>query len=152
MAPSVRRQLVAQLVNDVDATVLNALLQDEALCTCGRVLRIREALSVLESWLLRDPELAPAKRQLQRTREAANLFAMDKTVLTDDDAVRAAFSVLNAAQLARLLQYYHPDAFNTLSVDPALINSMKLKGLDAEDAPLKADGHAWCTAPAPRRA
>ena len=72
--------------------------------------------------------------------------------MADDDAVRAAFSVLNAAQLARLLQYYHPDAFNTLSVDPALINSMKLKGLDAEDAPLKADGHAWCTAPAPRRA
>lgn len=144
LPPSVRRQLVAQLVYDIDATVFNALVRDETLCTCARVFRIRMAMSVLERWLLRDPELAPAKRQLRYTREAANLFAMDKSVLADDGAIAAAFAALNIAQLARLLQYYHPDDLNRLSVDAALLRDIKLKALEADNAPLEVDGHAWC--------
>ena len=145
----VRRQLVAQLVHDVDATVFNALVRDEALCTCARVFRIRVAMSVLEGWLLRDPELAPAKRQLRYTREAANLFAMDKAVLADDGAIAAAFSALNIVQLARLLQYYHPDDLNKLPVDATLLRDIKFKALEAENTPLEVDGHAWIS-PSPK--
>ena len=148
LPPSVRKQLMSQIVFDIDATVFNELVKDESLCTCDRVFKIRQAMSAVESWLLKDSEIAAAKRQLQHIREVANLFAMDKTILTDDEAINAAFSALNVTQLARLLEYFHPDDLNKLTVDPALIRDMKVKALNvADQAPLEVDGHRWYNLP-----
>jgi len=148
LPPSVRKQLITQIVYDIDATVFNELVKDESLCTCDRVFKIRKAMSAVESWLLKDSEIASAKRQLQRIREVANLFAMDKTILTDDEAIHAAFSALNIPQLARLLEYYHPDDLNKLTVDPDLIRDMKVKALEvADSAPIEVDGHQWYNLP-----
>jgi len=148
LPPSIRKQLMSQIVYDIDATVLNELVKDQSLCTCDRVFKIRQAMTAIESWLLKDSEIAAAKRQFRYIREVANLFAMDKTVLTDEEAVNAAFSALNVSHLARLLEYYHPDDLNGLTVDPNLIRDMKVKALEAADsAPLEADGHRWFNLP-----
>jgi len=148
LAPSIRKQLMTQIVYDIDATVFNILIKDKSLCSCNRAFKIRQSMSSVESWLLKDPEIASAKRQLQLVREAANLFAMDKSVLTDDEAIASAFSVLNVNRLACLLQLFQPDDLNQQAVDPAIIRDMKVKALAAGDkAPLEVDGHRWYNLP-----
>jgi len=151
LAPSIRKQLMSQIVYDIDATVFNILIKDKSLCSCDRVLKIRQAMSSVERWLLKDSEIASAKRQLQLVREVANLFMMDSSVLTDDEAMKAAFSALNIRQIACLLDLFKPDDLKQESIDPALIRDLKVKAADAGDkAPLEVDGHKWFNLPKPK--
>jgi len=148
LAPSIRKQLMSQIVYDIDCTVFNVLIGDKSLCKCDRVLKIRQAMSTVERWLQKDSDIASAKRQLQLVREVANLFMMDASVLADDEAMEAAFSVLNIRQIATLLELFEPDDLKHEAVDPATIRDLKVKALDAGDsAPLEAEGHRWFNAP-----
>jgi len=148
LAPSIRKQLISQIVYDIDATVFNVLIGDKTLCSCDRVLKIRQAMSSVERWLLKDAEISAAKRQLQLIREVANLFMIDESVLSDDDAINAAFSVLNIRQIAILLEMFKPDEMKKETVDPNLIRDLKVKAVEAGDkAPLEVDGHRWYNLP-----
>eukprot|EP01119_Soliformovum_irregulare_P016884 TRINITY_DN4954_c0_g1_i4.p1 TRINITY_DN4954_c0_g1~~TRINITY_DN4954_c0_g1_i4.p1 ORF type:complete len:136 (-),score=49.93 TRINITY_DN4954_c0_g1_i4:8-415(-) len=54
-------------------------------------------------------------KQLLLTKQSANLMAMDKNLVTDDETVHDIFSELNSAQILHFLKYFKPDE---LSPDP----------------------------------
>ena len=139
----VRQQAVAQLVYSIDATVLNALLSDAALCTCQTGMNVRLAVGNLEGALARDRDTFPARRQLQRVREASSLFVMPKDAFADTDAAVAAFSSLTLPQIARLLEYYHPDALNADSIDASVLRDVASRAHSAPDTTLLLDPLAW---------
>jgi len=136
---ALRRSFVAQLVHGIDSLVVNALLTRQQFCCCETGFTLRMSMSNLESWLQRDPDTVAARKQLCHVREAVNFFVMDKTIFSDDSSVAAAFSALNIAQLARLLEYFHPDELNHSGVDTALVREMNSKAHAAPDCPLQLD-------------
>ena len=136
---ALRRAFLAQLVHAVDALVVDALLARQEFCTCATGFALRMGLSSLEAWLQRDPDTVPARRRLARAREAANFFVMDKALFADDAAVAAAFRALNVAQLARLLEYFHPDELSRTTVDAALVRDMNAKAHAAPECSLLID-------------
>lgn len=136
---TLRRSFLAQLVHAVDALVVDALLARQEFCTCATGFALRMGLSSLEAWLQRDPDTVPARRRLCHVREAANFFVMDKALFADDAAVAAAFAALNVAQLARLLEYFHPDELARTTVDAALIRDMNAKAHAAPECALQID-------------
>lgn len=143
ISPAVRRQVVAQLVYSIDATVLNALLSDEALCTCQTGMNVRLAVGNLEGALAKDRDTFPARRQLQRVREASSLFVMPKDAFADTDAAVAAFPSLTLPQIARLLESFHPDALNADSIDAAVLRDIASRAHGAPDTTLLLDPLAW---------
>jgi len=126
----IRRAFVAQLVHGIDAILINAMLSRQEFCCCKTGFTLRMSMSSLETWLQRDPDTVGARKQLCHAREAANFFVMDKTILSDDSAISAAFTALTIGQLARLLEYFRPDALNPESVDASLVREMNRKAHD----------------------
>lgn len=141
---AMRKQVAAQLVYCVNAGMFNAFVTRPELCTCSSGFQIRLAMSQLEDWLVRDQDAFPARKRLEHVREASNLFVMDKKILRDDEAVKAAFSALNIAQLTRLLESFRPDQLSKTGVDPAILQEMKSKAQSGSwDLQIQLDPHAW---------
>jgi len=131
---TIRRTFVAQLVHSIDSMLVNAMLSRQEFCCCKTGFTLRMSMSSLEAWLQRDPDTVGARKQLCHAREAANFFVMDKSILSDDSAVSAAFTALSIGQLARLLEYFRPDDLNPDSVDTSLVREMNRKAMDNSSA------------------
>jgi len=50
---------------------------------------------------------------------------MDKKILKEEEAVKSAFSALNPAQIARLVDAFRPDALSKTGVDAATMAEVK---------------------------
>ena len=76
-------------------------------------------------------------------REASSLFVMPKDAFADTDAAVAVFPSLTLPQIARLLEYLHPDALNADRIDAAVLRDITARAHSAPDTTLLLDPLAW---------
>jgi len=112
---------VGQLLNWLNASLVNTLLTTASLCRAGTAYSTKVSLSHIEQWiaashttqLIGDRAVSLCtwlSDRLEALREAANVLVVDKSVFMSPD-LSSIFVVLNTAQISRLLTQFQTDEY-----------------------------------------
>lgn len=137
------KQTMDQAFWCINGTLFNELVNRPEYCTCGMALHIKEALSELERFISRDRSLAFAKKRLMLVKDTANLFMMDKKLLTDDEVFSTAIPSLNMSQVLKLLDNFTPDSFMDSKVDSSIMQLTRSRVNTRGSQQIKVDPHAF---------
>ncbi|KAH3760637.1 hypothetical protein Pelo_7568 [Pelomyxa schiedti] len=125
MPQNLCNQFFSQLCHWINAILFNKLVCFPHLCTCGNGIQVKLGLSMIEDFLSKTSYLSTAKEYLEHTRQACNLFFMDKSILLDQGSLTSIFGCLNVCQITLLVQSFKPDMFSPVPVDPKILVALK---------------------------
>eukprot|EP01116_Phalansterium_solitarium_P019767 TRINITY_DN563_c0_g1_i8.p1 TRINITY_DN563_c0_g1~~TRINITY_DN563_c0_g1_i8.p1 ORF type:complete len:818 (+),score=352.88 TRINITY_DN563_c0_g1_i8:572-3025(+) len=127
IADKIVDSFMTQVFYFVDAQLFNALLSAPQLFTCNSGFQIKISLSQVESTLGKADKhlLSIANNQFGHIREAANLLAMDKSLVADEEMIEQVFSSLNVVQIKHIVDRFKPDDVSPVPVDRAVRKSLE---------------------------
>ncbi|XVE81493.1 hypothetical protein DITRI_Ditri15bG0068800 [Diplodiscus trichospermus] len=123
------RKIFAQTFAYINMQLFNSLLLRRECCTFSNGEYVKAGLAELELWCtkVKDEYAASSWDELKHTRQAVGFLVINqKSRISYDEITNDLCTVLSVQQLYRVCTLYRDDNYNTQSVSPDVISSMKL--------------------------
>ncbi|KAI3459593.1 hypothetical protein Pfo_016256 [Paulownia fortunei] len=135
--PVLVQKIFTQIFSYINIQLFNSLLLRRECCTFSNGEYVKAGLAELELWCGCAQEYAgPSWDELKHVRQAVGFLVIhQKSRITYDDITTDLCPILSIQQLYRICTLYWDDNYNTRSVSPDVISSMKiLMTEDSNDA------------------
>ena len=129
-------QFFSRVTYFINAAVFNALLENKEYCTPDRTMNARLAITEIETRFRRRPPFKKAVDQFAHVKEAANMFALDSSLLVDVEFLVAIVPDLNLPQISRLADNFTP------ALDSAFVQKLKTDA-EGDDRELLLESFKW---------
>ncbi|KAF2285577.1 hypothetical protein GH714_005606 [Hevea brasiliensis] len=126
--PILVQKIFTQILSHINVQLFNSLLLHRECCTFSNGEYVKAGLDELELWCgqARDEYIGSAWDELKHTRQAVGFLVIhQKSRISYDEISSDLCPVLNIQQLYRVCTLYWDDNYNTQSVSPDVISSMK---------------------------
>jgi len=124
------KEIITQLIKYMDARLFNMLLDDPSLCTASNALKMKMAISQIESNVAKEKLLHELMNTggLKNTKDGSNLIVMDKAVAADTQTAKEIFPALSFRQMKSLLLNFKPDDICPDKVDQKTLDALEELG------------------------
>ncbi|XP_022874207.1 myosin-6-like [Olea europaea var. sylvestris] len=136
--PVLVQRIFTQIFSYIDVQLFNSLLLRRECCTFSNGEYVKAGLDELELWCghAKEKYVGSSWDELKHVRQAVGFLVIhQKLRITYEDLTSDLCPMLTIQQLYRICTLYRDDNFNTSSVSPDIISSMKnIMMLDSHDA------------------
>jgi len=140
LSQPVVNKLLCQLFYFIDAQSFNALLKRTDLFNASGGFQIKMSLSKLEGSLGKlDKQLHLITKNLNHIKEVANLLVIDKSVVSDEDAIKSVFSNVNIRVVDHVLQKFKPDEMAPDTIPDTIKRNVSLAAKNHPELKLELD-------------
>ncbi|CAN0905013.1 XI-2 [Linum grandiflorum] len=126
--PYLTQKVFCQTFAHINAQLFNSLLLRRECCTFSNGEFVKSGLDELEAWCVQAKEefIGSAWNELKHTRQTVGFLVIhQKSRISYDDIANDLCPALSVQQLYRVCTLYGDDSFNTRSVSPDVISTMK---------------------------
>ncbi|KAK6265916.1 hypothetical protein QUC31_016753 [Theobroma cacao] len=127
--PILAQKIFTQIFAYINVQLFNSLLLRRECCTFSNGEYVKSGLAELELWCaqVKEEYAGPSWAELKHTRQAVGFLVIhQKSRISYDEITNDLCTVLSVQQLYRVCTLYRDDNYNTQSVSPDVISSMKL--------------------------
>ncbi|XP_021290732.1 myosin-6-like, partial [Herrania umbratica] len=127
--PILVQKIFTQIFAYINVQLFNSLLLRRECCTFSNGEYVKSGLAELELWCaqVKEEYAGPSWDELKHTRQAVGFLVIhQKSRISYDEITNDLCTVLSVQQLYRVCTLYRDDNYNTQSVSPDVISSMKL--------------------------
>ncbi|KAL9401289.1 hypothetical protein Peur_005138 [Populus x canadensis] len=130
------QKIFTQIFSYINVQLFNSLLLRRECCTFSNGEYVKAGLAELELWCgqAKEEYVGASWDELKHTRQAVGFLVIhQKSRISYDEITNDLCPVLSVQQLYRVCTLYWDDDYNTRSVSPDVISSMKILANDSND-------------------
>lgn len=130
------QKIFTQIFSYINVQLFNSLLLRRECCTFSNGEYVKAGLAELELWCgqAKEEYVGASWDELKNTRQAVGFLVIhQKSRISYDEITNDLCPVLSVQQLYRVCTLYWDDDYNTRSVSPDVISSMKILANDSND-------------------
>ncbi|XP_059632269.1 myosin-8-like [Cornus florida] len=129
VAPVLCQKIFTQIFSYINVQLFNSLLLRRECCTFSNGEYVKSGLAELELWCgqAKDEYAGSSWDELKHVRQAVGFLVIhQKSRISYDDITNDLCPILSVQQLHKICTLYWDDSYNTPSVSPDVISSMKM--------------------------